>query len=64
MKAAKQRMLEDANPNRDDVLKVQLSVAQRFQKDEQLNFVFDRLQEIELYVNPKSPLVLPNGSKK
>ena len=53
LKAAKQRMMEGAG-DMDDVYKVQMSVATRIQKDEQLNFVFDQLQEMGAYVNPAS----------
>lgn len=53
LKAAKQRMMEGVG-DMDDVLKVQMSVATRIQKDEQLNFVFDQLQEMGAYVNPAS----------
>ena len=55
MKAAKQRMQEGVG-DIDDVVKVQMSVATRIQNDEQLNFVFDQLQEMGLYINPASLL--------
>ena len=51
LKAAKQRMLAEDDPNMDDVIKVQMSVAKRIKSDDGLNFVFDKLEELGLYTN-------------